>query len=66
MLFKDVLIKTHTPVEELDDGEGGGVSCCSRGDPVQSFLPDVDEVKIFVTLQAKTTRTLDWCCVQGP
>lgn len=45
--------KTKIPVEELDDGEGGGVNSCSRGDPVQASLSDVDKVKIFVSLQKK-------------
>lgn len=45
--------KTKIPVEELNDGEGGGVNRCSRGDPVQASLSDVDKVKIFVSLQKK-------------
>ena len=43
--------KTNVPVEELNNGEGGGVSSCRRGDPVQPPLSDMDEVKTLVTLK---------------
>lgn len=43
--------KQKIPVEELNDGKGGGVSSCSCGDPVQPSLPYMDKVKVFVSLE---------------
>lgn len=45
------------PVEELDDGEWGGIGGC-RGNTVQPSLSDVYEVQPFTSLQGtKQTRT---------
>lgn len=43
--------KLEVPVEELNNGKGGGVSNCSCGDPVQPSLSYMDKVKVFVTLE---------------
>lgn len=40
----------EVPVEELNNGKGGGVRSCSRGDPVQASLSYMDKVKLFVSL----------------
>lgn len=45
----------NPPVQELDDGERRGVGR-RRGDPVESSLPDVDEVQIFVSLQEQKQK----------
>lgn len=43
--------KLKVPVEKLNNGKGGGVSSCSRGDPVQPSLSYMDKVKVFVSLE---------------
>lgn len=55
-----VCLTQPVPVQELDDGERRSV-LCGCGDPVQSSLPNVDKVKIFVRLQNKHINKVSSC-----
>lgn len=52
-LDSDGSLRPNLPIEELDDGEWGGVRC-RRGNPVESSLLDVDKVQILVVLERNT------------